>query len=191
MRPEPAIEARDLTRTFGKFTAVDRVTFSVSRGEVFGFLGPNGAGKSTTIRMLTGILRPSGGSASVAGFDVSREQESVRRHIGYMSQHFSLYEDMTVEENLVKALGLENESQRRIAIVGVPDAEKGEALVLISSIPGGPEAQEILDLRYRLLERGMPPLWVPRKMIRVDEIPVLASGKLDVKSCEEIAKNAK
>lgn len=97
----------------------------------------------------------------------------------------------TVEENLVKALGLENESQRRIAIVGVPDAEKGEALVLISSIPGGPETQEILDLRYRLLERGMPPLWVPRKMIRVDEIPVLASGKLDVKSCEEIAKNAK
>ena len=106
MRPEPAIEARDLTRTFGKFTAVDRVTFSVSRGEVFGFLGANGAGNSTTIRMLTGILRPSGGSASVAGFDVSREQESVRRHIGYMSQHFSLYEDMTVEENLVFYGGL-------------------------------------------------------------------------------------
>ena len=97
----------------------------------------------------------------------------------------------TVEENLVKALGLENESARCIAIVGVPDAEKGEAIVLISSIPGGPEAQEILDLRYRLLERGMPPLWVPRKMIRVDEIPVLASGKLDVRACEDIAKGAK
>lgn len=97
----------------------------------------------------------------------------------------------TVEENLVKALGLENESARRIAIVGIPDIEKGEALILISSIPGGPESQEILDLRYRLLERGMPPLWVPRKMIRVSEIPVLASGKLDVRACEEIAKNGK
>ena len=97
----------------------------------------------------------------------------------------------TVEENLVKALSLENEAQRRIAIVGVPDPEKGEALVLISSIPGGPESQEILDLRYRLLERGMPPLWVPRRMIRVSEIPVLASGKLDVRACEEIARSAR
>lgn len=96
----------------------------------------------------------------------------------------------TVEENLVKALNLENESQRRIAIVGVPDPSKGEALVLISSLPGGPEAQEILDLRYQLLERGVPSLWIPRKMIRVDEIPVLASGKLDVRACQDIAKDA-
>ena len=106
MRPETAIEARDLTRVFGAFTAVDRVSFDVLRGEVFGFLGANGAGKSTTIRMLTGILRPSGGSATVAGYDITREQELVRTHIGYMSQHFSLYEDMTVEENLVFYGGL-------------------------------------------------------------------------------------
>jgi len=94
----------------------------------------------------------------------------------------------TVEEALVKAMGLENESSRKIAIVGVPDADRGEALILLTSMPGGPEQQEILDLRYRLLDKGMPPLWIPKKMIRVSDIPVLASGKLDVQSCEKIAK---
>ena len=106
MPAEYAIEARDLTRTFGDFTAVDHVSFTVTRGEVFGFLGANGAGKSTTIRMLTGILLPSGGTATVAGYDIIREQELVRRNIGYMSQHFSLYEDLTVEENLIFYGGL-------------------------------------------------------------------------------------
>ena len=96
----PAIEVRDLTKRFGSFTAVDRVSFSVGRGEVFGFLGANGAGKSTVIRMLTGILLPSSGAGTVAGFDIIRGQENIRRNIGYMSQRFSLYEDMTVEENL-------------------------------------------------------------------------------------------
>ncbi|MCB1226738.1 MAG: AMP-binding protein [Verrucomicrobiales bacterium] len=88
-----------------------------------------------------------------------------------------------VEDALTKALALENESSRRIAIVGIPDAEKGEAIVLLSTLPGGPEQQEILDLRYRLLDRGIPPLWIPKKMVRVQEIPVLASGKLDVQGC--------
>lgn len=96
----------------------------------------------------------------------------------------------TVEEALVKAMGLENESSRKIAIVGVPDPDKGEALILLTAIPGGPEQQEILDLRYRLLEKGMPPLWIPKKMIRVSDIPILSSGKLDVQSCEKIAKTA-
>lgn len=94
----------------------------------------------------------------------------------------------TVEDALVRALGLEGESTRRIAIVGVPDVDKGEALVMLTSITGGPEAQEIVQLRYRLIERGVPPLWIPKKMIRVTEIPVLASGKLDIKGCEKIAK---
>ena len=93
----------------------------------------------------------------------------------------------TVEEALVKAMGLENESSRKIAVVGVPDPDKGEALILVTAVPGGPEHQEILDLRYRLLDKGMPPLWIPKKMIRVSDIPVLASGKLDVQSCEKIA----
>lgn len=96
----------------------------------------------------------------------------------------------TVEDNLIKAMGLENESVRKIAVVGVPDPDKGEALILLSSIPGGPEQQEILDLRYRLLEKGVPPLWIPKKMIRVGEIPILSSGKLDVQGCEKIAKGA-
>jgi ABC-2 type transport system ATP-binding protein len=95
-----AITARDLTRTFGDFTAVDRITFSVHAGEVFGFLGANGAGKTTAMRMLTGLLAPSGGEATVAGFDVRRESERVKRAIGYMSQRFSLYDDLTVRENI-------------------------------------------------------------------------------------------
>lgn len=96
----------------------------------------------------------------------------------------------TVEEALVKCMGLENETVRKIAVVGVPDVDKGEALILLTALPGGPEHQEILDLRYRLLDKGVPPLWIPKKMIRVAEIPVLASGKLDVQGCEKIARAA-
>src|SRR5512136_2674457 len=94
------VAVKDLTKRFGDFVAVNRISFEVARGEVFGFLGPNGAGKSTTIRMLCGILAPSGGSGTVAGFDVFREPERIKASIGYMSQRFSLYEDLTVEENL-------------------------------------------------------------------------------------------
>jgi ABC-2 type transport system ATP-binding protein len=95
-----AIDARDLTRTFGQFTAVDHITFTVRAGEVFGFLGANGAGKTTAIRMLTGLLAPSAGVATVAGFDVAREAEDVKLNIGYMSQRFSLYDDLSVRENI-------------------------------------------------------------------------------------------
>jgi ABC-2 type transport system ATP-binding protein len=95
-----AIQAKDLTRTFGSFTAVDHITFDVRAGEVFGFLGANGAGKTTAIRMLTGLLAPSGGEATVAGHDVRREGEAIKRDIGYMSQRFSLYDDLTVRENV-------------------------------------------------------------------------------------------
>ncbi len=95
-----AVSVRNLERRFGQFIAVNRVSFDVKRGEIFGFLGPNGAGKSTTIRMLTGILAPSGGEGTVAGFDIGRESEKIKSHIGYMSQKFSLYEDLTVEENI-------------------------------------------------------------------------------------------
>ena len=94
-----AIVARDLTRTFGTFRAVDHISFEVRAGEVFGFLGANGAGKTTAIRMLTGLLAPNGGQAIVAGHDVARETEAVKRSIGYMSQRFSLYDDLTVREN--------------------------------------------------------------------------------------------
>lgn len=98
--PKKAVVVKDLERRFGAFVAVNRVSFDVAKGEIFGFLGPNGAGKSTTIRMLCGILAPSGGSATVAGFDVRTQSEEVKSHIGYMSQRFSLYEDLTVEENI-------------------------------------------------------------------------------------------
>ncbi len=95
-----AVVVQDLERRFGSFLAVNRVSFEVGQGEIFGFLGPNGAGKSTTIRILCGILAPSGGQGSVAGFDILKEAEKIKAHIGYMSQKFSLYEDLTVEENI-------------------------------------------------------------------------------------------
>jgi len=94
------ITAENLVKRFGAFTAVDHVSFRIARGEIVGFLGPNGAGKSTTIRMLCGLLRPTEGRANVAGYDIMREPERVREHIGYMSQKFSLYGDLTVNENL-------------------------------------------------------------------------------------------
>jgi ABC-2 type transport system ATP-binding protein len=109
-----AIEAEALTRRFGKFTAVDAVTFHVERGEVFGFLGANGAGKTTAIRMLIGLLAPTSGSATVAGYDVATQAEQVRRRIGYMSQRFSLYEDLTVQENITLYGGIYGVSDRDI-----------------------------------------------------------------------------
>jgi len=98
--PDFSIEVKSLTKRFGGFTAVDAVSFEVGRGAIFGFLGANGAGKSTTIRMLCGLLDPTSGTATVGGFDVGREPERVKKVIGYMSQKFSLYEDLTVVENI-------------------------------------------------------------------------------------------
>jgi ABC-2 type transport system ATP-binding protein len=95
-----AITVRDLTRRFGAFTAVDRISFEVGQGEIFGFLGANGAGKSTTIRMLCGLLKPTSGTAIIGGVDVSRNPEGVKQRIGYMSQKFSLYELLTVDQNI-------------------------------------------------------------------------------------------
>ena len=97
---EVVVRIENLVKRFGAFTAVDNVTLDVYRGEIFGFLGPNGAGKSTTIRILCGLLTPTSGRAMVAGFDVGQDPEPVRRNIGYMSQKFSLYDDLTVEENI-------------------------------------------------------------------------------------------
>src|SRR5689334_21742078 len=104
--PGMAVEVDGLTRRYGAFTAVDAVTFTVKRGEVFGFLGPNGAGKTTTIKMLTGLVRPSSGRGSVVGLDVATEGPRIKHGIGYMSQLFSLYPDLTVDENIELAGGL-------------------------------------------------------------------------------------
>jgi ABC-2 type transport system ATP-binding protein len=114
-QPVPlAVEIEDLVKTFGSFVAVDHVSMQVRKGEIFGFLGPNGAGKSTTIRILCGLLTPTSGRARVSGLDVATEPEEIRRNIGYMSQKFSLYDDLTVEENIDFFTG----------IYGVPKAQR-------------------------------------------------------------------
>ncbi len=114
MNDEPVVSAGELTKTFDSFVAVDRVTFDVYRGEVFGFLGPNGAGKTTTIKMLAGLLIPSSGKGSVAGFDVYTETEQIKQNIGYMSQLFSLYNDLTIEENINFFAGLYSVPQTKL-----------------------------------------------------------------------------
>lgn len=114
----PAIVVDSLTRVFGDFTAVNSISFSVAQGEVFGFLGANGAGKTTAIRMLIGLLAPTAGRASVAGFDVATDSEAVRRRIGYMSQRFSLYEDLTVRENIALYGGIYGLTDSEIASRG-------------------------------------------------------------------------
>ncbi len=111
----PAVVVRDLTRRFGTFTAVDHVSFTVAEGEIFGFLGPNGAGKTTTIKMLTALLRPSSGEAWVAGLDVARQPRALRSRIGYMSQRFSLYPDLSVGENIALFGGLYGLDADRLA----------------------------------------------------------------------------
>ncbi|MFI5244620.1 MAG: ABC transporter ATP-binding protein [Gemmatimonadales bacterium] len=110
-----AVHVRDLTRKFGEFVAVDHVTFDVPEGEIFGFLGPNGAGKTTTIKMLAGLLAPTSGEGTVTGLDIVRDSEAIKRRIGYMSQAFSLYGDLTVEENIDFFAGLYEVSGPRLA----------------------------------------------------------------------------
>jgi ABC-2 type transport system ATP-binding protein len=117
--PEEVILAQDLTKRFDGFTAVDHISFSVRQGEVIGYLGPNGSGKTTTIRMLLGLLRPSEGEATVLGYDVVRQSEQVRERVGYMSQKFALYHDLTVKENLAFYAGVYGvgEQKRRTEVL--------------------------------------------------------------------------
>jgi len=114
MEKEKVITANRLTKRFGDFTAVDAISFEVEKGEIFGFLGANGAGKTTAMRMLCGLSIPTGGQATVAGFDVYRQTEQIKREIGYMSQKFSLYEDLTVRENIKFYAGIYGKSNQYI-----------------------------------------------------------------------------
>ena len=111
---DPIISVKDLCKTFGDFKAVDRITFDVARGEIFGFLGANGAGKTTAMRMLCGLSYPSSGSGTVAGLDVMTQGEAIKRHIGYMSQRFSLYDDLTVLENIKLYAGIYGLTRRQM-----------------------------------------------------------------------------
>jgi ABC-2 type transport system ATP-binding protein len=136
-----AIETHELTKTFGSFTAVDHISFSVPRGEIFGFLGANGAGKSTTIRMLCGLLEPTSGRSTVGGYDVQRETEMVKRSIGYMSQRFSLYDDLSVEQNIrffggVYGLSPAQLRDRMRWVLGMAGL-RGREASLTRTLPGG------------------------------------------------------
>jgi ABC-2 type transport system ATP-binding protein len=136
-----AVVIENLLKRFGDFVAVDHINLEVHKGEVFGFLGPNGAGKSTTIRMLCGLLRPTSGGARVAGYDVGRQPESVRQHIGYMSQKFSLYNDLTVIENIRLFAGLYNVPAKllkeRIDWALEMANLKGQENLITATLPGG------------------------------------------------------
>lgn len=140
-----AVQVKDLKKRFGRFVAVDRISFSVQRGEIFGFLGPNGAGKSTTIRMLCGIITPTSGWGHVAGYDLFKEAERIKQSIGYMSQKFSLYEDMTPFENVRFYLG----------IYSVPSDQWGERIEWVL------EMTRLQDVKDRLT-RELPPGWRQR-----------------------------
>jgi len=136
-----AIEVKSLIKKFGSFKAVDNINFSVSKGEIFGFLGPNGAGKTTTIRMLCGILQSSSGDAFVGGYSIVNDPENVKMNIGYMSQKFSLYDDLTVEENIdffggVYGLGGTLLSQRKKWVLDIANLKNKES-ILTGSLPGG------------------------------------------------------
>lgn len=138
---ETSVVAENLVKRFGSFVAVDQINLSIRKGEVFGFLGPNGAGKSTTIRMLCGLLRPTSGRAVVAGYDVAREPETVRQNIGYMSQKFSLYNDLTVIENIQLFAGLYSVPSRslkeRIEWTLEMANLKGREGLITATLPGG------------------------------------------------------
>jgi ABC-2 type transport system ATP-binding protein len=125
--PDIAVSVQNLEKKFGKFTAVNRINFAVKRGEIFGFLGPNGAGKSTTIRMLCGIITPTSGAGQVGGFDINREQEKIKQNIGYMSQKFSLYDDLTVEENINFYSGIYKLTKKQLA-------ERKEEIIKLADI---------------------------------------------------------
>ena len=136
-----AVELRGITKRFGKFTAVDNVSLDVAKGEIFGFLGPNGAGKSTAIRILCGLLTPTAGSARVGGFDVGRQAELVRQNIGYMSQRFSLYDDLQVGENIDFFSGIygvdpARAAERREYVIRMSGLE-GKETMMTRLLPGG------------------------------------------------------
>lgn len=138
---ENAIEVKKLSKTFDRFVAVNNVSFNVKKGEVFGFLGPNGSGKTTVIRMILGLLQPTFGTVNVLGYDVYKDREKLRSNIGYMSQKFSLYEELTVEENLDFYAGVYNLSKKKIAekkkeILKMADLEGREHLI-VSNLSGG------------------------------------------------------
>ena len=156
--PEIMVSATDLTRVFGEFVAVDRVSFEVAPGEIFGFLGSNGAGKTTVIRMLCGLLSPTSGSGTVAGFDIATQAAQIKTRIGYMSQKFSLYGDLTVDENLrfwagtYRVWGAQFEERRRWAFDVTGLGSRRNALV--NELPGG--FRQRLALSCALLHR--PPV---------------------------------
>lgn len=136
MNNELVIQAENLTKTFGAFTAVDAISFSVRKGEIFGFLGANGAGKTTAMKMLIGISTPSAGKATVAGFDVSSEAEKIKKNIGYMSQKFALYDDLTVKQNITFFGGIYGLSRAQIKLKTAELVEELDLKEVVNQLVG-------------------------------------------------------
>lgn len=141
MEHNKIISVSNLTKTFGDFTAVNNISFEVAKGEIFGFLGANGAGKTTAIKMLIGISKPSSGEATVAGFDIAKQSEMVKKNIGYMSQKFSLYDDLTIKENITFFGGIYGLSRKEI---------KEKTAVLIAEL----ELKEVINQLVAALPLG-------------------------------------
>ena len=165
-----AVTLRDLERRFGDFVAVNRISLDVRQGEIFGFLGPNGAGKSTTIRMLCGLLEPTGGQGTVAGFDIRTQREQIKRNIGYMSQKFTLYDDLTVEENIDFFSGIyrvpkEKKAERKawvIDMAGLQDtAAPGRACCRAAGSSASPWAAPCSTNPRFSSWTNPPPAWIP------------------------------
>ena len=161
MEKETVIHADGLTKQFGNFTAVDHISFDVARGEVFGFLGANGAGKTTAMRMLCGLSRPTSGTGTVAGFDITRQHEKIKRNIGYMSQKFSLYEDLKVWENIRLYAG----------IYGMKDAEIAR------------KTDELFwEMIYEAADRGITVFVTTHYMDEAeycDRVSIMVDGRID------------
>ncbi len=171
------IETDSLTKRFGTFTAVDHISFEEGEGEIFGFLGANGAGKTTAMRMLCGLSTPTSGKARVAGFDVYKETEQIKRHIGYMSQKFSLYGDLKVWENIRLYGGIYGLSKKKLAektdeLLDVLDLE-GERNTLVDALPLGWKQK----LAFPSLSSTNPVLffWMSRRVVLI-RLPAVSFG---------------
>ena len=196
-----AVEIRNLTKKFGDFTAVDNISFNVRKGEIFGFLGANGAGKTTAMRILCGLSLPTAGEGTVAGYDINTQQEKIKRHIGYMSQKFSLYPDLTVRENIRLFGGIYGLRDRQIrektdALLGMLEMIHDPEIIFLDEPTGGvdPETRRrFWEMIYDASERGTTVFVTTHYMDEAeycDRVSVMVDGRIAALDSPERLKSA-